>query len=89
MIQITLTAYNMGCDATAADFDRWASYVAQHISEALSLAEVEVDQFEFEGGPERDLVHGGTEEQRAEVRRWLAHEGWEAWCGSETAQDAA
>lgn len=81
MINVTLTAYNMGSEATEADFDAWASYVAEHIDEALDLT-VEVDQHGFPGGPAEDTIQGATSDQRDEIRRYLAVDGWEAFCSS-------
>lgn len=82
-IQITLSSANLGDQATEADFDAWASYVAREIDGSLGI-DAEVDQFGFTGSlfePE-DSVIGGTDEQREAVRRWLANEGWEAFCAA-------
>lgn len=86
MITITLTAYNMGPETTEEDFDAWHSYVSAHADEAVGgenqgNTPIDVDQHSFTGGPAEDTVTGGTEEQREAIRSWLAHEGWDAFCG--------
>lgn len=79
-IQVILTAYNMGADATEADFDAWASFVAAHIDEAVGCEVASIDQAPFRGAPARDGVSGATDEQECAIRRWLSHEGWEIFC---------
>lgn len=82
-IKITLSAANMGPNATEADFDAWASYVAANIDEALGI-DADVDQAGFTGRtsiPE-DQVTGGTEEQNESVCRWLSVDGWNAFCAA-------
>jgi hypothetical protein len=82
-IQILLSAANMGPNATEADFDAWASYVAANIDEALSI-DADVDQAGFTGRTSisDDEVSGATEEQEEAIDRWLGNEGWDAWCSS-------
>ncbi len=93
-ILITLTAYNMGPEATEADFDRWANHVTAYIEGALGLCagscgpcrcpSVEVDQHPFRGGPADDTISGATEGQAEEIRIYLESTGWE-WCASSEA----
>lgn len=84
-ISITLSAANMGPNADEAEFDAWASYVNEHIDEALDITS-EVDQFAFtgRGAENEDRVSGGSEEQRDAVREWLSHAGWDAFCSRAT-----
>jgi hypothetical protein len=83
-IKIILSAANMGSLADEADFDAWASYVCDNVDEACGVFVAEVDQQRFgDAGPDR--VTGATEEQRATILGWLAHEGWEAFCADSTA----
>ena len=87
-ISITLTAYNMGNDATEADFDAWAAWVAANIDEALGLDISAVDQFPFRStrnAQADDEVSGATEEQESAIKGWLSSDGWEAWCASTAA----
>lgn len=90
-IQITLTAANMGPDATEADFDRWAQWVAKNVEGQCDLPKggVFVDQFPFDGGDADDQVivdsHGGlTTHDEASIEErvgeWLAVDGWNAYC---------
>lgn len=85
-IKVTLSAANLGPQATEADFDAWASYVVAHIDEALGLS-CEVDQAAFTGrGAEgEDRIQGATDEQRDSIRGWLSVTGWEAFCAQATA----
>lgn len=90
-ITITLTAYNMGPQTTTEDFDAWHSYVIKNVAGALGLEQREIDrvwQFAFDVGATEDRVDGGTEEQREAIRSWLAHEGWDAFCGERGAAPA-
>ena len=82
-IEITLSAENMGPDATEADFDAWAAYVAANIDEALGIV-ASVGQFAFtgRGAESEDEVTGGTEEVCEHVTEWLSHEGWDAFCSA-------
>ncbi len=80
-IVVTLTAYNLGPDATEQDFDDWASYVAEHIDEATGL-DVTVEQFGFTGrssGGSTDRVSGATSAQTETIREALAAL-WERGC---------
>jgi hypothetical protein len=89
MIQITLTAANMG-DVDEVDFDCWASFVVDEIDNAMGFEVAWVDQAPWgRPQPAEDAVQGGAEEQRAAVRRWLANEGWETFCGEEWARRRA
>ena len=86
-IKITLTAYNMGPDATEADFDAWDRFVRQRIESACDLPEdsADVRQFPFANGPAEDHVFGGTSQQREVIREWLSNDGWGAFCADPTA----
>lgn len=86
-ITITLTAYNMG-NVTEADFDAWARYVDEHVSEACGVEVLVVDQFAFGASEERDVVTGATDEQEERILDWLAHEGWGAFCADTSAWPA-
>jgi len=84
MITLTLTAYNMGSAATEADFDSFAALVARRIEELCAPAglkgpAIEVDQFPFRGGPDRDKVRGATDDQEEDIREAL-RVLWEDWC---------
>lgn len=78
-VSVILTAQNMGPDATEADFDAWANYVAARASEWLGF-EVDVDQHAFCGGPAADTIVGGTDEQRESLREALSHDLWDQAC---------
>jgi hypothetical protein len=78
-IRITLTAYNMGSDATEADFDAWAAYVNAHIDEALGIT-TEIDQHPYRGGPADDTIRGASEIEEEEILTYLGTTGWEAFC---------
>lgn len=82
-ISIVLTAYNMGSEATEADFDAWAKYVGEHVEEACGIKLESLDQYPFHSAHtahDTDRVSGGGNEDNEAVRRWLANEGWEAFC---------
>lgn len=81
-VAVTLTAYNMGPDATEADFDNWAAFVAERIDAACGF-ECEIDQAGFVGGPSRDVVADATDEQEETVREAL-RSIWDDWCASGT-----
>lgn len=83
-ISITLSAANLGTEATVADFDAWHSYVCEHIDAAVGFEVHEVEQAAFESG-DADHVSGATDEQREAVRAWLSNEGWEAFCADVSA----
>jgi hypothetical protein len=90
-IKIILSSANMG-DVDEVDFDCWASFVCDSIDEALGIEVRSVEQFRF--GEGADIISGATDEQEEEIRRWLGHEGWDAFCGEEwnkrrAARDAA
>ena len=87
-MKITLTSYSMG-DIDQADFDAWLRYVCEHVDEACGVLVAEVDQFRMGTGHDRDVVEGGTEEERARVLEWLAHGGWDAFCADPAAWPAA
>lgn len=78
-INVVLTAANMG-DVDEVDFGLWTKYAADMLP-ALVGEEVDVEQHRFSGGPDRDTITGGTEEQREAIRTWLSVTGWEAFCG--------
>lgn len=80
-ITVTLTAYNLGPDATEAFFDEWAAYVASNLDEATGL-DISVDQHAFTGrnaGGSEDTISGATDEQRETIREALS-ELWERGC---------
>lgn len=87
-VSVTLTAYNMGPDATEADFDSFAALVADRIDDVTGL-DVEVDQFAFTGsGQSEDRIDGATDEQREAIREAL--DGlWQEWCSPSAATSAA
>lgn len=91
MIKIKLTAYNMGQGSTEGDFGEWVSYVREHVSAFLGLPQgsVAVDQYPFQGGPDRNAVSGAGEMVRESVCRWLGCEGWEAFCAARDAEPTA
>jgi len=88
-INIDLTAYNMGPEATEADYDAWYAYVCDHIDDALGLTIDDIDQFVWgRAMPAEDRIGGATEEQAAAIRDWLSHAGWDAFCGERGAAAA-
>lgn len=93
-IKITLSAANMGPDATEADFDAWASFVNERIEHVVDAAigiRVDVEQAAFIGpnAEPEDMIHGATEDQRDTVREWLSVDGWNAFCVDMDARVAA
>ncbi len=81
-IRIVLTAANMGPDATERDFDAWATYVVEHIDEALGFEVAELEQHPFRSGPATDTIEGASDEQREAIRGYLGVTGWEAFCAA-------
>lgn len=81
MISITLTAYNMG-DCDERDFQAWETYCEDHLAPDLGLADVEIGMHNFNDAPERDTISGAAREQTDEIQRWLAVDGWEAFCAT-------
>lgn len=82
-ITVQLSAANMG-DVTEDDFDAWTAYVCNHIDAGVGFEVYDVSQLRFDNaGP--DIVSGATEEQRAAIREWLSHEGWDAFCADTSA----
>lgn len=79
-INVVLTAANMG-NVDEVDFDLWAKFVAENIDAAMGFEVASVDQCVFVGGMDRDMITGGTEEQREAIRSWLSATGWETFCG--------
>jgi hypothetical protein len=79
-IIVTLTAANMG-NVDETDFDLWTKFVSENHEGALGFEIAEIDQHRFSGGPDRDTIHGGTEEDREAIRTWLAVTGWDTFCG--------
>jgi len=78
---VTLTAYNMGGDATESDFDSFAAYVAEHIDERTGL-DVTVDQFRFEGsGVAKDRIEAASDDDRETIQGALRGL-WDDWCSS-------
>ena len=82
---ITLTSYNMGDNATEADYDSFIAYVCDGI-DALCGFEVEVDSSPFGRGPASDAFDG-TDEQ-IETMRDAMRDLWDSWC-AEPAKVAA
>jgi hypothetical protein len=78
-IWITLSSANMGDNVDERDFDLWAKYVAETIDEAVGFEIHEVDQARF-GEAGEDWITGATAEETEIIRRWLAVDGWEAFC---------
>jgi hypothetical protein len=84
-VNIVLTAYNMGGDATEEDFDKWAAHAAQHINEACGV-DARVEQYAFHKGTDRDFVYSDDDDIDSDraavvrVRNWLRYGGWHAWC---------
>ena len=80
MIKVTLSSADMG-DVDEIDFDCWAGFVNDKIDDVVNAA-VEVEQARFgDAGP--DVISGATDEQARDIRDWLAHAGWDAFCGDE------
>lgn len=79
-IRIWLTSGNMGDMADERDFDLWARYVRENISESTGIEVDEVVQARFSDSGE-DSIYGAAEDQRDTLRRWLSIDGWEAFCG--------
>ncbi len=80
-ITVTLGSTNMGTDCDEADFDAWASWVCEHIDEAMQFYVYEVNQHPF-GSSDGDRVVGATEEQKQAILTWLSVDGWEAFCAT-------
>ncbi len=78
--EIRLTSRTMGENATEDDFDSWAQWVADHITEAIGIEADEVEQYPWGRGPDEDRVTGVDEDTTEAIRRWLSVEGWEAFC---------
>lgn len=78
---ITLTAYNMGLEATEADFDAWHCFVTCEIG-ALFEEPVIVEQHPFSNGPASDTYELGDDPdgERSETMRACLEELWELWC---------
>lgn len=69
---VTLTAYNMGSDVTEEDFDRWVTYVNDHIDAACGFSvEVEQGPFSGKGVLFEDHISGCTEDQTEAVTEAL------------------
>ena len=78
-ISVTLTAYNLGPDATEADFDSFAAYVAEHIEGETGM-NISVDQFPFaNSGHAKDEISGATDSEARAIREALELL-WEEWC---------
>lgn len=85
-ITVTLTAYNMGAECDEQDFAAWHTFVCERIDEAVGFVVDDVDMHDYRNGPSEDTVTGGTDEQRAAIRSWLAHEGWDLFCATTEAR---
>lgn len=79
MINITLSAGNMGPETTEGDFDAWAAFVGKNIGKALGIEDFEIEQYKF-GIASEDDISGASEDEREAIRGYLAHEGWDAFC---------
>lgn len=69
----------MGNDATEADFDAWAAWVAKHVDDACGV-DASVDQFQFGKGPDSDRVRCPDDDVSDRVRNWLSNDAWEEFC---------
>lgn len=79
-VHVTLTSYNMGDDATEADYDRWVAFVSKHLEERAGFGvTVGADRF---GAAGDDRISGADDEQRETLRRLLGVDLWDEWCAS-------
>ena len=78
-IRIWLTSANMGDMTDEHDFDLWARYVRENISESTGIDVAEMNQARYSDGGE-DSVYGANEDEREALLRWLRVDGWEAFC---------
>lgn len=86
---VKLTAYNMGPEATEADFDNWVEFVNERIDEKCGFS-VEVDAYPFARGQASDDISVGPrggDECRGTIVEALSTL-WDDWC-SEGAPGAA
>jgi len=78
-IKITLSSAAMGDMTDDRDFDLWARYVTENVTESTGVEVAEVDQYRF-GEAGEDAITGADEDERETLRRWLSVDGWEAFC---------
>ncbi len=77
---VTLTSYNMGGEATAADYDAWVRYVNEHIDERAGFTvQVDADRFGTAGD---DRISDADDAQREEIKEAL-RSLWDSWCAGE------
>lgn len=87
-VAVTLTAYNMGPDATEADFDSWAKFVNDAIDARCGFT-VDVDQFAFVGSSSsRDRIANATDEQHDSIREAMVSL-WDEWCAQPVVEVAS
>ncbi len=79
-VTVTLTSYNMGLDATEADFDGWISFVSEKLPERVSF-EVEIDADRF-GTAGDDRISNADDDQRETLRDLLGNILWNEWCSA-------
>lgn len=79
-IRLVLSAATMGDDVDEVDFDLWTRFVCENIDQAVGFEVHEVEQAGFMTGGVDSIV-GGTDEQRAAIKSWVAVTGWDAFCG--------
>lgn len=80
-ITVTLSAANMGQNATEADFAAWTAYVESNIERDLGFA-IGVEQSGFTSGANDDRIVGATDEQRECIEAYLGQAGWDAFCAA-------
>jgi hypothetical protein len=79
-VTVTLTSYNMGDNATEADFDRWIAFVDERLGTLVNFdVTVEADRFGTAGD---DRFSGADEEQRETLRTLLGVDLWNEWCAA-------
>lgn len=83
---VTLTSYNMGLDATEADYDLWVAYVCAKIDAACGFA-VCVNADPFSGGGALDLIEHADDEQREKITDVL-RDLWNEGCAVSFAAEA-
>lgn len=78
---VTLTSYNMGDDATEADYNSWTEFVCRHIDERAGFeVNVEIERFGTAGND--TFVGNLNEGQLEELRHLVQIELWEEWCSN-------
>lgn len=88
-ITIKLNSAGLG-DCSLVDeayFDKYANWVAEHISEATGVDVAEIDQFAL--GDESEIeIRGATDEEEDAIIDWLSRRAFDAFCavGTERAR---